>query len=74
MNEEGKTQQKTGHRGPIEASYPPIGDDEISAKQNHRSAGIGPLYLCERKKIDNDRDSGEVGGCVGTRTQKQEER
>ncbi len=74
MNEKGKMQQGKGHRGPIEASYPRLGHDEIPAEQDHRSAGIGSLYLCERQKIDNDRDSGEVGESAGTRTQEHEER
>ncbi len=69
MNEEGKMREKTGHRRPIEASHPRVGDDEIPVEQDHRSTGIGSLYLCERKKIDNDRNSGEIGGSAGTRTQ-----
>lgn len=69
MNEEGKMQDKARHRRPIEASRPQFGDDEIPIEQDHRSAGIGSLYLCERKKIDNNRDGGEIGGSARTRTQ-----
>lgn len=69
MNEEkGKMQQKTGHRGPIEASYPRLGHDEIPVKQNHRSARIGSMHLCKREKIDNDRDGSEIGKSIRTRT------
>ena len=69
MNEEkGKTQQRTRHREPIEASYPQFGYDEIPAKQNNRSAGISSLYLYEREKINNYRDSSENSKSAGTRT------
>jgi len=75
MNEEeGKTQQRMRHRGPIKASYPRLGYDEIPAEQDHRSAGVHSLHLCEREKIDNNWDSSEISECAGTRTQEQEER
>ena len=69
MNEEKeKTKQRTRHREPIEESYPQFGYDEIPAKQNNRSTGISSLYLCEREKIDNHRDSSENSKSAGTRT------
>ena len=69
MNEEkGKTQQRTRYRGPIEAGYPKFGYDKIPAEQNNRSAGISSLHLCERKKINNYRDSSEDSKSAGTRT------
>ena len=75
MNEEeGKTEQRMRHRETIEASYPRLGYDEISAEQNNRSAGISSLHLCEREKVNNDRDSSEISESAGTRTQEQEER
>ena len=68
MNEEGKMQQGTGHRSPVEAGDPRLWHDEIPAEQDHRSAGIGSLNLCEWKKIDNNDHSGKVGKSAGTRT------
>ena len=68
MNEEGKMGQRTGHRRTTEASYPRLGHDEIPAEQDHGSAGIGSLHLCEREKVNNNRDGSEAGKSAELRT------
>ena len=62
------------YRAAIEASDNRLRAKPVQVESNDRSTGVGSLYLCEWKKIDNNDHSGKVGESAGARTQEQKER
>jgi len=67
-------EQRARHRDTITSSDNQLRAKPIQVESTDRRTGVGSLYLCEWKKIDNNDHSGKVGEIAGARTQEQEER
>ena len=61
-------EQRTRHRDTITSSNNQLRVKSIQVKSNDRRTGVGSLYLCEWKKIDNNDHGGKVGKSAGART------
>ena len=67
-------EQRARHRDTIASSDNRLRAKPIQVESNDRCTGVGSLFFCEWKKVDNNDHSDKVGESAGTRTQEQEER